>query len=297
MVVILIVGIGAYIWGSFVPQKRLLHELLFQFGNVAVIGVSLGFFSNATEFLGIFKKELQDIVYSDEFLANQKDLSKYWKTTSKHMFKNKFPDIHEEFLDVINANLPMDEVSYYKDYEMTSLMKWINKEQGLVNVTDYVEFYLVADSEDKFVYPLKNWIKTSENGTKVSSRMVSFKVNRIEKVETKDIKKPVITYKNGERCEEYDVTLKGEKIYHIKYQIEKEFSLFEDHCKGFKAKYIVNNCRLNLEVPEDVHVQFESRGTLREFEDKGIQSANKISKEYKGILLPKQGFIVAFQKQ
>ena len=295
MVIALLVGIGAYVWGSFIPQDALGHEVLFQIGNVLVIGVVLGFFSNASEFLGIFKKEIQEVVYGDEFLANQKDLSKYWKTTSKQMFKNKFPDIHEEFLDVINANFPTDEVSYYKDYEMTSTMEWIDELNGRVRVTDYVEFDLVADSKDKFIYPLKNWIKTSANGKSViKSTMISFIVNEKEKV--KDVK-PIVTFNNGERCEEFDVLLRGEKLYHIKYRIEKEFSIFEDHCKGFKAKYIVKNCRLNLEVPTNIHVQFESRGTLRDFEDKGIQTTNKITKHYRGILLPKQGFIVAFQKQ
>lgn len=272
----------------------MVHEILFQIGNVLVIGVVLGFLSNASEFLGIFKKEIQEVVYGDDFLANQKDLSKYWKTTSKQMFKNKFPDIHEEFLEVINANFPTDEVSYYKDYEMTSTMEWLDENKGLVRVRDFVEFDLVADSVDKFVYPLKNWIRTSTNGVNIKSTMVSFVVNNKEKV--KDIK-PKETTKSGERCDEYNILLKGEKIYHIKYQLEKEFSIFDDHCKGFKAKYIVKNCRLNLEVPNNIHMQFETRGTIGDFEDKGVQKPNKISKYYKGILLPKQGFIVAFQKQ
>ena len=297
MIISLIVGIGAYIWGAFLPQSSLLHEILFQIGNITVIGIFFSFFSNASEFLGIFKKELQDIVYSDEFLNDQKDVSKYWKTTSKQMFKNKFPDIHEEFLDVINANLPTDEVSYYKDYEMTSTMKWIDEDKGIVKVNDCVDFYLIADSEEKFIYPLKNWIKTSADGSEIKSKMLSFIVNKKEMVSSDGTKpKPQITCKDGERCEEYDIALKGSKQYHIVYQIEKEYNLFDDHCKGFRAKYIVNNCRLNLEVPTNVHVQFVARGTLREFLDKGIQTPHKISKEYKGILLPKQGFIVAFMK-
>ena len=53
---------------------------------------------------------------------------------------------------------------------------------------------------------------------------------------------------------------------------------------------------MEYEVPENVYIQFEGRGTLKDFEDVGLQKGNKISKRYRGIMLPKQGFIMALQK-
>lgn len=297
MFMLSLLGVGLYILGIFVWDNGITHEVLFQIGNVVIVSGVIGFLSNASTFLGIFKKDIQSVVYGEELLANQKDVTTYWKTASKQMFKNKFPDIHEEFLSVIEANLPKDEVSYYKDYEMNSIMEWDDESNYMVKVTDYVEFDLVADSESKFTYPLKNWIKTTNKGANISSTMVSFKVNGEERVKdiNKNKKEPII--EDGERREEFDIQLKGKKSYHIAYHIEKKLCLLEDHCKGFKAKYIVKNCRLNLEVPENVHIQFESRGTLNAFMDRGKQRSNKISKIYQGILLPQQGFIVAYQKQ
>ena len=298
MPVALIIGIGSYIWGFQIPSNVWSHELLIQIGNVSLVGVVIGFLSNASEFLGIFKKEIQKVVYGEELLANQKDITTYWRTASKQMFKNKFPDIHEEFLTVIEANLPKDEVSYYKNYEMNSVMEWEDKEKYRVKVTDIVTFDLIADSKKKFPYPLKNWIKTSSSeGKDISSTMISFKVNGVDKVSTNTKLTPNVEVKNGERCEEFNIQLGGSEEYHITYKIEKRFSLLADHCKGFRAKYIVKDCRFSIEVPEDIHMQFESRGALKEFKDIDEIKGNKMTKVYNGILLPKQGFIVAFQKQ
>ena len=287
-----ILGLAAYIVG-FIVNDSFWHEFLLQVGNVLVIGVVIGFLSNGEEFLGIYQKAIQNTIYGDEFLANQKDVSKYWKATSKQMFKNKFPDIHEDFLEVINANFPTDEVSYYNDYEMNSTMEWIDESLGIVKVTDVVTFDLIADTKSEFEYPLKNWIKASNEGRDIKSKMIYFKVNGEDKKESAT---PRVTYENGERCERRDIKLNGNKEYHIEYKIEKQFNLFEDHCKAFKAKYIVKNCRVEYEVPENVHIQFEGRGTLKDFEDVGLQKSNKISKRYRGIMLPKQGFIMALQK-
>ncbi len=287
-----ILGLAAYVVG-FIIEDSLWHEILLQVGNVLVIGVVIGFLSNGEEFLGIYQKAIQNTIFGEEFLENQKDVSKYWKATSKQMFKNKFPDIHEDFLAVINANFPTNEVSYYNDYEMTSNMEWVDEPKNIVKVTDVVTFDLIADTVTEFNYPLKNWINASNEGREVKTNMLYFKVNGVDK---KSSTNPEITYENGERCEKRDIKLSGSKEYHIEYKIEKTFNILEDHCKAFKAKYIVKNCRVEYEVPSNIHIQFESRGTLNDFENVGSQKSSKISKRYRGILLPRQGFIMALQK-
>ncbi|MBO4690586.1 MAG: hypothetical protein J5621_06890 [Paludibacteraceae bacterium] len=294
LIISAIIGLSAYVIGFFFVKVGTWHEFWLQVGNVLVIGVVIGFLSNGEEFLSIYQKAIQNTIYGEDFLANQKDISRYWRTISKQMFKNKFPDIHEEFLSVINANFPTDEVSYYNDYEMISTMEWENKANNIVKVTDVVSFDLIAaDATAKFDYPLRNWIKSSNEGNTVETKMLYFKVDGKDK---KNTTQSEVTYENGERCEKWDFKLEGNKEYHIEYKIEKKFNLLEDHCKAFKAKYIVKNCRVEYEVPQDVHIQFECRGTLEDFEDVGSQRSNKISKRYRGILLPQQGFLMALHK-
>lgn len=293
LLISMLFGIAAYVTG-FIIKDGLWHEFCFQIGNVLIVGVVLGFLSNGEQFLAIFQKAIQNVVYGKEFLANQKDVSKYWKATSKQMFENKFPDIHEEFLALINSYFPTDEVSYYNDYEMISTMEWVEKKENLVKVTDIVTFDLIADTDSEFIYPLKIWFKTNESEKQeASSKMIYFKVNDVDIDKMADVE---VSTENGERCEKRNIKLSGKKEYRIKYKVEKTLNLREDHCKGFRAKYIVKNCRIEYEVPEDIHIQFESRGTLKNFEDVGPQRSNRISKRYRGVLLPRQGFIMALQK-
>lgn len=94
--IILIVGIGLYAYGYFgINQDSIWKEIVIKIADVLVIGVILGYLSNAAQFLGVFKSDLQDIIYGKEFIKQRKDLDPLWDTLSKQLFKNKFPAIHK----------------------------------------------------------------------------------------------------------------------------------------------------------------------------------------------------------
>ena len=154
--IILIVGIGLYAYGYFgINQDSIWKEIVIKIADVLVIGVILGYLSNAAQFLGVFKSDLQDIIYGKEFIKQRKDLDPLWDTLSKQLFKNKFPAIHKEFLNVIKNYFPKDEISYYNDYERNTTIEWYDRNYRIIKVTDVVSFDLVAETTDKFSYPIK----------------------------------------------------------------------------------------------------------------------------------------------
>ena len=59
---------------------------------------------------------------------------------------------------------------------------------------------------------------------------------------------------------------------------------------GFRPKYIVNKLRVCLNLPDDIDAIFTCRGTQQDFEDIPTNS-KRIEKKYKGIILPRQGYI------
>ena len=73
------------------------------------------------------------------------------------------------------------------------------------------------------------------------------------------------------------------------------YNINEDYYIGFRAKYIVNRLRVCLDYPDDIDVIFTCRGTQLDFEDVN-NSKRRIEKKYKGIILPRQGYIFALQK-
>lgn len=288
----LLIGVGLYALGYFGMEKTSIwREVVIKIGDVLVIGVVLGYLSNAAQFLGVFKKDLQNIIYGKEFVGQRKDLYQIWETISKHMFKNKFPTIHKDFLNVINGYFPQDEVSFYNDYEQNTTIEWKDKERGIIKVTDVVSFDLIAETEEKFKYPLKTWTKVKNKET-YTNNLSNLLVNKKKpSIETRDEFE-----EEGDICQEIYVTLQGATKYEIKYTREKTYNIDEDYYIGFRAKYIVNNFRVCLDYPDDIEVIFTCRGTQKDFEDVRC-TKRRIEKKYKGIILPRQGYIFALRRK
>lgn len=289
--IILILGIIFYYFGYFhIEQNSIWKEILIKIADVLVIGVILGYLSNAAQFLGVFKQDLQDIIYGKDFIKQRKDITPLWETISKQLFQNKFPIIHKDFLKVINGYFPKDEVSYYNDYESHITIEWINQEEGIMRVTDSVSFELIADSNSEFEYPLKTWTKVKEHGiyeNRITEILVNGKVPKIE-----DGKE---SRENDDICHEQKIKLKGSTKYEIKYVREKIYNINDDFYIGFRSKYIVNKCRVCLDYPEDIDAIFICRGTQLDFEDVK-NTKRRIEKKYRNIILPRQGYIFALRK-
>lgn len=219
--IILIVGIGLYAYGYFgINQDSIWKEIVIKIADVLVIGVILGYLSNAAQFLGVFKSDLQDIIYGKEFIKQRKDLDPLWDTLSKQLFKNKFPAIHKEFLNVIKNYFPKDEISYYNDYERNTTIEWYDRNNRIIKVTDVVSFDLVAETTDKFSYPIKTWTNVL-NENSCQERIIEFKVNE-RTAEVKDVK---TSNKNNIICKEQEIELGGSTKYEIQYTREKSIIL------------------------------------------------------------------------
>ncbi len=291
--IILIIGIGGYIWGYWGFEKdSIWKEVVIKLSDVLVIGVIVGYLSNAAQFLGVFKQDLQDIIYGKEFIQQRKDIYPLWETVSKQMFKNKFPVIHKDFLKVINNYFPKEEISYYNDYERKITIDWVDRDKGIIKAIDNVSFDLIAETTDRFMFPIKSWTKSSKDSV-YENKMVEFLVNgkRIELNNGRE------DYKNDEIFQEYEIELKGNTKYEIQYMREKIYDINEDYYIGFQASYIVNKLRVCLDLPEDIDAIFTCRGTQLDFEDiKNSNNQHRIEKKYKGIILPRQGYLFALRK-
>ena len=158
--IILLVGVGMYAYGYFgcdagTPWK----EIVIKVADVLVIGVILGYLSNAAQFLGVFKKDLEDIVYGKEFIKRRNDLPVLWDAISKQMIKEKFPAISKELLSVIKDNyLPTDSPIYYNDYHIIQEVAWADEQKKFVKVTETINFEIITENECQFELPMSTWL-------------------------------------------------------------------------------------------------------------------------------------------
>lgn len=288
----LIVGIFAYVIGFFVLfPNTLVRELVIKVADILIIGVVVGFLTNAAQFLGVFKKDLQDIIYAKDFVNKRKDLPELWDSISKEMFKNKFSGIHKQFLQVMKGYFPTNEVSYYDDYNAHTTVSWVDKEKGLVKVENIIHFDLICDSKERFTYPMKSWIHAGEECTPIS-KISDIQVNG-KSFEMTD-SKPELDKKTGKLCQEFNVSLCGDTCYSITYKREEQYNIHDDYYLAFRSLYILNGMKVCLDLPEDINATFIERGTQHDF-DTVNNSKNRIEMKYKGIVLPRQGYIFALQ--
>lgn len=291
----LVIGLVAYITPyGFLDKTNVWYDILIKLGDVLVIGVVVGYVSNAAQFLGIFKKELQDIIYGREFLKVRNDITTLWETVTKEMFNAKFPAINKELLTNIQKTyLPMNNLIYYNDYNTTVSVEWADKERNIIKVKHDISFDLIAESTKKIEFPLKSWIDVAgldndDYSVVVSNYMVNDKpakiIRTVDKVE------------KGTHYFEQIIELKDCEKYEISKVMEKKYSLEKDYTIGFRASYLINELTINFNCPEDLSFSFYSSGTICEFR---TLSENKTGfmRKYKGLLFKNQGFIIALNKQ
>lgn len=290
----LILGIGIYIIGFFyIEENSIWNKIAIKVADVLVIGVVLGFITNAAQFIGIFKQDLQDIIYGKEFIKQRKDIYPLWENLSKELFKNKFPTLHKKLLKTVNGYLPKDEVSYYDDYEVHTSLEWVNKEKGIIKVTDSVSFNLISETKDEISYTIKTWT-TIKDKQDYSNKITQITVNGVKPNIMKDMGEKKDT--EGALCKETQLILQGKTKYEIKYTRVKTYNIEDDYYLGFRAKYIVNDLRVCLDLPNDLEATFTCRGTQKDFDDIKNNS-NRIEKKYRGIVLPRQGYIIVLKQK
>ena len=158
--IILIIGIGFYTIGYCVCAEQTIYkEIVIKIADVLVIGVILGYLSNAAQFLGVFKKDLEDIVYGKEFIKKRNDLPVLWETLSKQMIKEKFPAISKDLLAVIkDYYLPVESPIYYNDYHIIEELSWADQNKKFVKVEETINFEIITESENKFDLPMSTWL-------------------------------------------------------------------------------------------------------------------------------------------
>ncbi len=289
----LIVGSVAFIIAFIIGKEEgLWYDILIKIGDVLVIGAVIGYLTNTAQFLGIFKREIQNIVYGKDFVKVRNDLEEVWERVTREMFKSKFPAINRELMiNIKQTYLPVANKIYYNDYNTTINIEWADKERRIIKVRHDINFELIAENERKITFPLKSWIDIDGlDSTDYSVKVLNYKVNdQLAKIisTTQEIK-------GKQHYFEQIVELKGCTKYEISKIIEKKYSLDKDFTIGFRALYITNKMTINFKCPDDISYLFYARGTIDEFRSLS-DTNNSFTKKYKGLLFKNQGFIIALR--
>lgn len=292
----LIIGSGLFIvcicW-KFEDQYPIWHELLSKLGDILLISSLLSFLTNTAEYLGVFKKALEEIIYDYKFLKNRNDIEDVWKNVSKILFKSKFPQISDALLKTVQKNYITDkEVSYYSNYRNLYEIKIDEDDNECFIIQNEVSFVLKTDTKDEFVFPMNNWLCAKEEDLEQTDHpFKEISVNG-KKIEIDTIQKK---YENGMVNFSCEIKLSGSFEYKIKQCLEKRLLYKQDNYLAFRAKWLVNNMTVQLFYPKEISIHFICRGTSEDF-NLVKKREGYLEYEYKGLILRRQGYVIILNR-
>lgn len=294
-VILLIIGVPLFVicsFGAFGLESAHKHwfRLLDGLSSVIVMSALVSFLVDSVEFMGVFKRALEDIIYDSKFLKKRKDIDEIWVKVSKELFKSKFPQISNPLMQTVRKYYESDDglkLSYYNDYVNTYTLTLDENDRNIIHVVQDVSFTLNVEDKEKFPFPMTMWTCTSaENKDKVTLLCENVTVNG--KPATAEVSEP--KYEEGTLRYDYKLQLEGSTEYKIKQRITKKYNLKEDNFIGHKARWLVNGLRVKVFHPKELGILFVNRGVMGEFSKEEREDFKEY--EFKGLILKHQGYIL-----
>ena len=279
-----------------VPHKTL-FKILEKLGDLILISSVISFLIDSAEYMGLFKRELETVIYDTKFLSKRNDIEEIWVGVSKVLFQSKFPQISTNLMMAVkNYYTPDDQLklNYYDDYRITYTVSYDSENPDNICVVSNTSFMLNVEDCNEFEFPMKYWTCVEESSqSTVETIMKAISINN-KKLE--DLDEPVKSYDNGMICYNFKIKLKGETKYHIEQTINQTYSLNDDNYLAFRARWLVNDMRIQLFHPDDMQILFINRATANGFKTNHNKDTFK-EYEYRGLILKHQGYIIILNKK
>lgn len=304
-----LVGVIGYIlvYTGLLGKDTVLKEAVEELSGILVIGGFLGYLTSSSQFLGIFREEVEDIMYSEKSLERRNDINDIWRNVSLVMIGRKFPNINEELFNIIqNRYICKNEYSYQEDYRIITEIRWGDKpgdkEKEIVHVIEDITYILVTEKIGPVDISFSGWmpgIKGLKKDDDYYFNVPKFTINdkhytpRKVEIEPKDKEYDENIYKVR-----FVSTINNDKKYgnyRITMRRERRFSLKTDFSISMRTKFIIKDMVISLETDDDIAADFICRGTHEDF-IKVKKTKNRQEYIYKGLILQRQGYIFALRK-
>lgn len=305
-----VVGIILAIIGfvDYIKLDQYIKEIS-KWGSATLLsGVIVGFMTTYAQFRGLFKNELEDVIYKYEFLRKRRDIAEIWESVSKVLFDSKFPEISNDLLKIIKEKyLPIEHISYCRDSDTMITISWDNKEQKLIRVIQEESFEIITFSDNEFSFSGLFTVDVNPTFSDIEENRFEELNNLIDcNIVINECKVNDVDYPFSERkylkdsvlsCN-LNIILRGSECYRVKRRMTKVYNINHDYNIGFRAKTVLNNSRVRVfnEIFEDIELTFISRGTLNDFKELKKRD-NYLEYEYKGLILQKQGYIIILKQK
>lgn len=137
--ILLITGLFLFLscifdWFDLEGSHKVWFKLMEKAGDLILISSIISFLIDSAEYLGIFKRELEDVLYDTKFLKKRNDIEDIWMKVSKVLFQSKFPNISTGLMCAVKNYYSPDEnlkLNYYNDYRNIYTVKYDDENHDL----------------------------------------------------------------------------------------------------------------------------------------------------------------------
>lgn len=270
--------------------------------HILLSGGVFMFLAKSYQFNNIYKDELRKVIYTDEHLDKRTDLDDIWEKVSEAICRRKFSNISKKLQkNIKDFYLPINQEFYFKDYNYDIDISFVDKEEQYINLKETTETEIISHSKEKHIYRFSSNIpkEPDDNGrTKyilqdvfINDKKINIKEDpkaKFETSETDDYLKIKFFYE-----------LKGNLKYKIKKIESKTYNTKCNPYKGHQAAWIYQNFFLDVTYPKNMPLELINMGVLSRFntEYRNRKDVNRFKAKYNGLIFPKQGFLLIFNRQ
>lgn len=294
---------------EYIEIPEYLKEIFKWGGGTLLSGVIIAFITSYAQYKGLYKNELEDVLYKYDFLKKRRDINEIWEQVSIVLFESKFPNISKELLDTIRGSyLPIEHSNYCRDADTIITIRWSDKENNIIEVVAEENFIIEVSSTSEFMFPGSLTLDVNPSSADIGE--LDYREGRfgptdcsisIDKCEVNGVNvdpNARICLQSGVlRCD-MEIKLQGAESYSLSRVMTRRYDLTYDYNIAFRAKTILQNLRVRVfnEIHDDIELCFVGRGVLNNFKEIK-KRPDYLEKEYKGLILQKQGFIIILNKK
>ncbi|WP_291870588.1 hypothetical protein [Maribacter sp.] len=258
--------------------------------------------AKSEQFLGIFKDELRNVIYSREHLDKRKDLNAIWYRVSESLCKQKFATINTKVFETVKEHyLPFDQEFFYKRFEIDSAYEFMDNEPEYLSVDSEYDTDIVADDPDGFTYHFSSTIPLPENDNgRTSYELEEMKING--EILTDLIEKEYLKIKRTEKALsikfDYHIPCEKTKEYKITRRDKTTYNLNSNPFNAHSASWLYKMFVVKITYPKEINIDWVDIGVLgrwtKNLRENNVHNVLKAT--YNGLVFKNQGFMIIFRK-
>jgi hypothetical protein len=296
-IIFFVLGYGEFDW-----VNNMFESIFKAISSILLSGGVFMFLAKSYQFNNIFKDELRKVIFADEHLDQRADLDDIWEKVSEAICRRKFSSISKKLQNNIkDFYLPVNQDFYFKDYNYDIDISYKEHEKNYINLKETTEAEIISHDKEKLVYKFKSKIPKPENDNDLTQYSLEDVFINNNKIDIKNDPKANfnIIDKDDFLSVNFSYELKGSLTYTVKKIENKTYNTKCNPYKGHEAAWIYQNFFLDVTYPKDMPMELINMGVLSNFnvDNRNLKDVNRMKAKYSGLIFPKQGFLLIFNKQ